>query len=241
MAAPSTTTAAVAPTTTAAAASTRLDKVRFVLPETSLTSQLLATADENADEVDAAVRERVYSEMKAEYDAFRTKADYQWRLARAAYLFGQTFLGHDENRRQQLVVEGGCDSKPAVSQSPPAAKNAALEACAIEPDNAHANKYAALTLGVACDFAPTKEKIQMGKQFKVHVDKAIDTLPEDAALHHLRARWAYSVAGGRSRPITNLHVQNSPGSSARSPRRSSASRRRPRTPRRSPGSWTSSA
>jgi hypothetical protein len=50
-----------------------------------------------------------------------------------------------------------------------AAKERALEAYALSPEDALVNKWCALTLGVACDFAATKEKISMGKQFEVRV------------------------------------------------------------------------
>uniref|UniRef100_A0A915HXL1 Regulator of microtubule dynamics protein 1 n=1 Tax=Romanomermis culicivorax TaxID=13658 RepID=A0A915HXL1_ROMCU len=124
-------------------------------------------------------RLQAYSIMMANYSRGKTNPDFLWRCAMASYLYGQTFSGRDQSKRRVLCTE---------------AQKFAFEALALRDDDPDIHKWCALTLGVMSDFVGMKQKIDDGRRFKIHIDRALELKPEDAVLHHLCGRWCFGVA-----------------------------------------------
>lgn len=124
-------------------------------------------------------RLQAYNIMMANYSKGKAEPDFLWRCAMASYLYGQTFNGRDQRKRRVLCTE---------------AQKFAFEALALRDDDPDIHKWCALTLGVMSDFVGMKQKIDDGRRFKIHIDRALELKPEDAVLHHLCGRWCFGVA-----------------------------------------------
>lgn len=69
----------------------------------------------------------------------------------------------------------------------------AAKALELDDENANVHKWYGILAGAKGEFLSIKERIQNGKLFKLHIDKALQLKPKDATLHHLLGRFCYEV------------------------------------------------
>ncbi|KAL1502724.1 hypothetical protein ABEB36_007828 [Hypothenemus hampei] len=74
-----------------------------------------------------------------------------------------------------------------------------IEACKsalnVAPEHAEVHKWYAVLIGSRTNFVPIQEKLNEGRLFKFHVDKAVSINPDDYSLHYMLGRFSYDVAG----------------------------------------------
>ncbi|KAL3985627.1 hypothetical protein ACH3XW_39390 [Acanthocheilonema viteae] len=122
-----------------------------------------------------------YEQLKEIYDSneeMKSSVDLLWRLGKACFLWANT-LQKKDSRKKLLIFEG---------------RMYATSAYANDENNAEALRWAAILIGSAIDFLGTKEKIEQGKIFKSHLDRAIEMQPTEYSLLHSRGRFSYEVA-----------------------------------------------
>ena len=101
-----------------------------------------------------------------------------WNQARISYeSFGKTT---DKKERIDHLLEG---------------QKKALQAVELNGDDFESLRWAAVTTGQLTDFLGTKEKIEQGGKFKEYLDRALAINGREYSLLHMRARYAFSVAG----------------------------------------------
>ncbi|CAD5230736.1 unnamed protein product [Bursaphelenchus xylophilus] len=105
------------------------------------------------------------------------KAEYQYRLAHACYI--RANQEDVDEKRIELLRE---------------AREHALKAVEIDPENGEVWKWAATVTGVLAEHLSLKEKVSLGKEFKTYLDKAIEKLPDEITLLHMRGRFIFQIA-----------------------------------------------
>lgn len=106
---------------------------------------------------------------------FSASDETEWRIARALVDKGKI----EVSRKKELTTQ---------------AQKHAENALKLNPNNHHANIYYAIATGSLAEFAPIKEKIEIGFKFKEYVEKAIQLCPTDPISYHLLGHWAFQVS-----------------------------------------------
>lgn len=104
-------------------------------------------------------------------------AEVLWRLARTKVDIGEQMKREDE--RERLYREALTNAEAAI---------------AADSTNARAYLAAAIAAGRVGLMSGTREKVEMSRQVKQYVDRAIAINPDLPAAYHVRARWNYEVA-----------------------------------------------
>lgn len=109
----------------------------------------------------------------------RTPADAEvlWRLSRT-----RVDLGEQAQKEAERLVH----YRAALADAE----------AAVAADDAHAQAHLAVAIaaGRVALQSPTKQKVELSRTVKEHVDRAIALNPRDDAALHVRARWHYEVA-----------------------------------------------
>uniref|UniRef100_A0A914Z1C6 Tetratricopeptide repeat protein n=1 Tax=Panagrolaimus superbus TaxID=310955 RepID=A0A914Z1C6_9BILA len=101
-----------------------------------------------------------------------------WRLGQACYILAN--CSKEEEQRRAFLLEGHGYIVRAYEKAPR------------DPD---VLRWAPIITGSLSENASgNKERIQYGHEFKKYIDEAIEHLPEDFALFHMRGRFRYEVA-----------------------------------------------
>lgn len=104
------------------------------------------------------------------------RANVLWRQARGMFDKSE----RDKANRQQLLVD---------------ARTLAEEAIKLDPNNADAHKWLAVSAGAYSDYETLSGKLECGSRFKQHIQEAIRLRPTDPGAHYLLGRWCIEVAG----------------------------------------------
>uniref|UniRef100_A0A9J2PAA0 Regulator of microtubule dynamics protein 1 n=1 Tax=Ascaris lumbricoides TaxID=6252 RepID=A0A9J2PAA0_ASCLU len=110
----------------------------------------------------------------------KTEAEYAGlchRLAHACYILSN-YCQTNEERRKTLLIE---------------AHDACKKAYKIEPKDADVLKWCSIITGSLAEISGNREKIELGHEFKMYLDKAAEVAP-DSAIYHMRGRFFYEVA-----------------------------------------------
>uniref|UniRef100_A0A914ZVZ8 Regulator of microtubule dynamics protein 1 n=2 Tax=Parascaris univalens TaxID=6257 RepID=A0A914ZVZ8_PARUN len=99
------------------------------------------------------------------------------RLAHACYILSN-YCRRNEERRKTLLIE---------------AHDACKKAYKIEPKDANVLKWCSIITGSLAEISGNREKIELGHEFKMYLDKAAEVAP-DSAIYHMRGRFFYEVA-----------------------------------------------
>jgi len=70
----------------------------------------------------------------------------------------------------------------------------AQKALELDETSGNCHKWYAIHVGLKSDFLQTTEKLQNGLLFFKHLNRALELMPEDHSLFHLRARFSYAVS-----------------------------------------------
>lgn len=108
----------------------------------------------------------------------KTNVEFMWRLAKATLLWAN---GMDKKNPKK---------KPITFE----AREYATAAYALDENNFEALRWLAVTTGAATDFMGVKERVEQGKVFKEHLDKAIGIDPKEFTLLHLRGRFSFEIS-----------------------------------------------
>jgi tetratricopeptide (TPR) repeat protein len=155
-------------------------------PLTPVPASVKSPFDQWLEESDAMLddlsidKQLIYNKLKAGKDRFGPSAEVLWRLTKALRLLGTAAQKKgDKDKQKDLAFETLRVAKEALNAG---------------PENADCHKWYAVAVGSISDFVTTKEKIQNGGEFKLHVDRALALRQGDATLYHMRGRWAFEVA-----------------------------------------------
>ncbi|CAD5226523.1 unnamed protein product [Bursaphelenchus okinawaensis] len=138
--------------------------------------------------------EHAYEELKKDLPE-KPSVGHLYRLAHACYI--RANQRDDENQRLELLREGSDFAKQAVE---------------LDPENGIVMKWAATLVGVLAEHSSWKEKVALGNEFKKYLDKAIEKLPEEWTLLHMRGRFIYQIAnlGIMERAFVSMTFQSLP-------------------------------
>jgi len=107
-------------------------------------------------------------------------ADLFWRLGRAQY-----------DMAMLAGKEGNIDEKHRFMRE---AMGTCKKAVELNDDNAFAHKWYGIAVGNYVEFVGSKEKIELGYEYKKHIERAIELNPEDPSAYSLLGRWCFEVA-----------------------------------------------
>ncbi len=105
------------------------------------------------------------------------RAGVLWRLSRTKVDLGEQMEREDEQER--FYREALADAEAAV---------------AADSTSAQAYLAAAIAAGRVGLISGTREKVELSREVKEYVDRAIELNPEMPAAYHVRGRWNYEVA-----------------------------------------------
>ncbi|KAI6180460.1 Rmd-3 [Aphelenchoides besseyi] len=101
------------------------------------------------------------------------------RFAKCFYILAN--CEYDQQKRAELLAKG---------------RDFAVRGLATEPENFELLKYAAALTGVLAEQSEeTRDRINLGHEFKNYLDKALTIEPNDHMLLHMRGRFHYHIAG----------------------------------------------
>lgn len=63
----------------------------------------------------------------------------------------------------------------------------------LDKNNPQCNKWFGILCGMRGEYLGRAERIKSGFQFKEHLDKALELMPEDASVHYLLGRFCFEV------------------------------------------------
>lgn len=113
-------------------------------------------------------------------EKFASDCEVLWRFARAQYdmamLSGKR---GDQNQKINYMKQGMVTGERSVE---------------LDDNNAAAHKWYGILIGNYCEFCGNQEKIQLGYEYKKHIEKAMQLNPTDPSACSLLARWCYEVA-----------------------------------------------
>uniref|UniRef100_A0AC34FL79 Uncharacterized protein n=1 Tax=Panagrolaimus sp. ES5 TaxID=591445 RepID=A0AC34FL79_9BILA len=146
-------------------------------------SQTLLNPNKMFDEVDDLLREYEGGEayqflISMKNDSNKDDIGLNWRLGQACYILAN--CSKEEEQRRAFLLEGHGYIKHAYELAPR------------DPD---VLRWAPIITGsLSENSSGHKERIQYGHEFKKYIDEAIENLPEDFALFHMRGRFRFEVA-----------------------------------------------
>ncbi|XP_072167703.1 regulator of microtubule dynamics protein 3-like [Diadema setosum] len=125
-------------------------------------------------------QEEALRRLLAKESQFSSKTDFLWRLARAKVLVSEfcRVQGNDEERRR-LVFEARDDAKTVID---------------LNEEVAEGHKYYAITQGIITDWVSFTEAAALGKEYKTHMERAIELKPREPYLNHLYGRFLFNIA-----------------------------------------------
>lgn len=140
-----------------------------------------ADSVEALDEVDDLRMDGEFRQALATLSGLREEhpehAGVLWRLSRTKVDLGEQASREEEQER--LYREALADAEEAI---------------AADSTNAQAYLAAAIAAGRVGLISGTREKVEMSRQVKEHVDRALELDPASPAAYHVRGRWHYEVA-----------------------------------------------
>jgi Tfp pilus assembly protein PilF len=146
----------------------------------SMTADAQPAADALAA-IDAMRDQGAYSEAVIRLEQMQGShpgnAEVLWRLARTRVDIGEQRASLDEQATHyRAAIE---DARRAVE---------------VDPNNAEAHLALAIASGRVGLISPTRQKIELSRDVKEHVDRAIELDPSSGTSYHVRGRWHYEVA-----------------------------------------------
>ncbi|KAK4300678.1 hypothetical protein Pmani_027132 [Petrolisthes manimaculis] len=121
-----------------------------------------------------------YNLLRGEIDQYSDSPEFLWRLAMAT-------------RNMAIVIEQSGnvkDKKEMIFEG----YNYAEKAYLLDLNNPQCNKWFGILCGMRGEYLGQTERIKSGFQFKSHLDKALEHMPEDASLHYLLGRFCFEVS-----------------------------------------------
>ncbi|KAF6105958.1 regulator of microtubule dynamics 2 [Phyllostomus discolor] len=110
-------------------------------------------------------------------EKFRDEIEFIWRFARA---YGDMYeISTNTQEKKHYANIGKTLGEKAITRA---------------PMNGHCHLWYAVLCGYVSEFEGLQNKINYGHQFKEHLDKAIELLPEEPFLYYLKGRYCYAVS-----------------------------------------------
>uniref|UniRef100_A0A914PSY9 Uncharacterized protein n=1 Tax=Panagrolaimus davidi TaxID=227884 RepID=A0A914PSY9_9BILA len=137
----------------------------------------------NFDDIDTLLDEYKGAEAHQQLIAIKNDSNkddvgLNWRIGQACYILAN--CSKEEEQRRVLLLEGYEHIRNAYEKA---------------PTDHNVLQWAPIITGSLSENANGhKERIKYGHEFKKYVDEAIQQLPEDFALYHMRGRFRFEVA-----------------------------------------------
>ncbi|KAI6204582.1 hypothetical protein M3Y94_00691900 [Aphelenchoides besseyi] len=158
--------------------------------------KLLSEVDELIDDYKG---EEAHSVLLQNFDLKVGDPKVVERFAKCFYILAN--CEDDQQKRAELLTEG---------------RGFAVRGLATEPENFELLKYAAALTGVLAEQSEeTRERINLGHEFKNYLDKALTIESNDLMLLHMRGRFHYHIAsiGILERGVAALFFRTIPSAS----------------------------